>query len=69
MAKGQRGKGQSTATANGPQQHKKAGDREDQQHTQVKGQRNRIRNKKDVIVSYDFIFLYNIKIIVYDHDF
>ena len=52
MAKGRGGKGQSTATANGPQ-HKKAGDREDQQHTQVKGQRNRIRNKKDVIVSYD----------------
>ena len=57
MAKGRGGKGQSTATANGPQ-HKKAGDREDQQHTQVKGQRNRIRNKKDVIVSYDlFLFL------------
>ena len=64
MAKGQRGKGQSTATANGPQQHKKAGDREDQQHTQVKGQRNRIRNKKDVIVSYFFMLNLSLMIVI-----
>ena len=50
MAKGHRGKGQSTATANGPQ-NKKAGDREDQHTQSVKGQRNRNRNKKEVIVS------------------
>ena len=52
MAKGHRGKGQSTATANGPQ-NKKAGDREDQHTQSVKGQRNRNRNKKEVIVSSD----------------
>lgn len=46
MAKGHRGKGQSTATANGPQNKKAAED----QHTQsVKGQRNRNRGKKEVI--------------------
>ena len=52
MAKGHRGKGQSTAqTASNGSQNKKAGDREDQHTQSVKGQRNRNRNKKEIIVS------------------